>query len=76
METYVVLPPPDTLEIELGEQRTTIGGPVHLAFGEELDMEKFPGCEEKEKQTRRQNRADYIWSIVNNAYQQFPKDST
>ncbi|GAB5412017.1 MAG: 1-acyl-sn-glycerol-3-phosphate acyltransferase [Chlamydiales bacterium] len=76
MDTYVVLPPPDTLERELGERRITIGGPVHLAIGEELDMEKFPGCEEKEKQTRRQNRAHYIWGIVNDAYQQFPKDPT
>ncbi|MDX8431263.1 MAG: 1-acyl-sn-glycerol-3-phosphate acyltransferase [Candidatus Algichlamydia australiensis] len=74
MDTYLILPPPDTLEKDLGERRITIGGPVHLGFGDEIDMESFPGSDESNKQARRQNRANYIWDIVDKTYKLFPKD--
>lgn len=63
--TYDILPPPETVQVELGEVRITKKAAAHLAFLPEFDMEKFPGSEENEKTARRQHRADVIWNIVN-----------
>ena len=41
--TYDVLPPPETVQIEMGEMRHAGRAPIHLAIGPELTMEKFPG---------------------------------
>lgn len=70
--TYNILPPPhDTIE-EGWEPRYTKGGPVHIAFGPEIDMNSYPGSEEKDKQKRRQALADHCWNLVNDLYQQLP----
>jgi glycerol-3-phosphate O-acyltransferase len=68
--TYDVLPPPETIQIEVGEMRHAGRAPIHLAVGPELDMEKFPGSDVPDKKSRRKARADYIWNLVNNQYQQ------
>lgn len=67
--TYDVLPPPETIQIELGEQRHTDRAPIHLAIGPALNMIEFPGYDLTDKQARRQARADYIWSQVHHHYQ-------
>lgn len=64
LATYKLLPPPDTIQIELGESRLTKRGAIHMAFGSEIDMEKIPGSELKDKHLRRKARADYIWNQV------------
>lgn len=69
LATYSLLPPPNSLDPELGETRTTVSCPVHLAFGEEISMDGFSGSEEIDKKKRRQLRSDYIWNLVNEAYQ-------
>ncbi len=69
LATYDLLPPPDTIQKELGEMRRIQKGAITIAFSPEFDMDHFPGSEEKEKTTRRKNRADAIWNIVNNTYQ-------
>ncbi len=66
LSTYNILPPPNSVDQELGEQRKTKRFPAHLAFGEEIDMESFPGSEEIGKKIKRQNRAEFIWSLVKN----------
>lgn len=68
LATYDLLPPPHSIEQDLGEQRHTECTPIHLSFGDEVDME---GCISKEitdKKERRQQRADYIWGIVARNY--------
>lgn len=69
--TYDVLPPPETIQIELGEMRHAGRAPVHLAIGPELDMKTFPGSDAADKKSRRIAKASYIWNQVNNQYRQF-----
>ena len=71
--TYDVLPPPETIQIELGETRVTGSAPIHLAIGAPLQMDAFPGCHSTDKRTRRQARADYIWNEVRKNYQLLQK---
>lgn len=74
LSTHHLLPPSPTIEQELGETRITHGGAIHLHFGEEIDMEHFPGSHlAADKRERRALRARYIWEQINAAYQQFPK---
>lgn len=74
LATYDLLPPPETIQTELGEMRSTKRGGVHLAMGNRIDMEDFPGNDTKDKHERRKNRADYIWGLVNQEYSQFEKE--
>ncbi|MBA3722075.1 MAG: 1-acyl-sn-glycerol-3-phosphate acyltransferase [Parachlamydiaceae bacterium] len=63
--TYDLLPPPSHVEKELGERRIAHHTPVYLSFGEEIDMDHFPGStSSNDKKEKRNKRADYIWNIV------------
>jgi glycerol-3-phosphate O-acyltransferase len=68
LSTYDILPPPETIQKELGEMRRAKRCPLQIAFADEFDMEKFPGSEENEKSVRRKAKADAIWNIVNANY--------
>lgn len=70
--THAILPPPETIQVELGETRRTKRAPVHLHFGEEFSMDHFPGSEKPDKLQRRQARALALWNIVHHNYLQFP----
>lgn len=70
LDTYNILPPPETIQKELGEVRVAKRCPLQIAFAPEFDMEKFPGSEENDKTVRRKARADAIWSIVNTKYEE------
>ncbi len=72
LKTYELLPPPQNIQVELGEVRMTKRGGIHLAFGPRFDMEHFPGSDLAGKHERRQARAHYIWDIVNQIYTRFP----
>lgn len=74
LQTYSLMPPPNHVEKELGEKRVIQYTPVFLAFGDEIDMVHFPGSENGDKRTKRIKRADYIWNLVRNTYQTFPKE--
>lgn len=69
MATYDVLPPPDTVEVSLGETRRIQHRPIHLAVGSELDLEAFSTADRHE---RRALRADAAWRAVADEYAQFP----
>jgi len=69
LATYDLLPPPETIQVELGEVRVAQRTPVHLAFGEPFDMEHFPGSQGQDRHLRRQMRAKAIWNIVHTTYQ-------
>ncbi|NGX37700.1 MAG: hypothetical protein K1000chlam2_00862 [Chlamydiae bacterium] len=71
--TYKLLPPPETIQVELGEKRSIKRAGIHLAIGPEIDMEHFPGSDNSDKHVRRKSRADYIWELVHQDYERFPK---
>lgn len=75
LQTHHLMPPPRQVEKELGERRIIHFTPVYLAFGEEIDMEHFPGSENLDKRTKRNKRAEYIWQQVCHSYQALPNHS-
>ncbi len=68
LATYDLFPPPETIQIELGEKRSAHFTSIQLSFSPEFDMESFPGATESDKNERRKNRAAAIWNIVNQEY--------
>jgi glycerol-3-phosphate O-acyltransferase len=64
LSTYSILPPPETVQTEVGEHRRTQTAAVHLAFGKQINMEYFPDSNLKDKHLRRKARADYIYNLV------------
>lgn len=70
--TYDLLPPPEGIQVELGEARKTKRGRVHLAIGSQIPMENIPGNDENDKRKRREIRAHFIWSEVCKEYSRFP----
>ena len=70
LSTYNILPPPEKIQIEMGEKRDVNKDAIFVSFSQELDMENFPGSLEKNKQQRRKNRANYIHDIVKREYEQ------
>jgi glycerol-3-phosphate O-acyltransferase len=68
LATYDLLPPPETIQRELGEVRNAKWTPIHLAFGPECNMERYPGSDSPSKEERRKARADMIWETVKKMY--------
>jgi glycerol-3-phosphate O-acyltransferase len=66
--TYHLLPPPNSIQKELGENRHAQCTPIHMAIGNEINMEKFPGSEIKDKRQKRLVRAEFIWDQIKKAY--------
>jgi len=71
LATYELLPPPDKIQIELGEHRAFQRVGIHMAIGPKIDMEHYPGSENQNKEMRRKSRADYIWKLVYDDYNMF-----
>ncbi|MEM1283185.1 MAG: 1-acyl-sn-glycerol-3-phosphate acyltransferase [Chlamydiota bacterium] len=69
LATYSLLPPPNSVDKELGEQRYTEATPIHLAFGAEYDMNRFDEREDLNKKEKRENRANEILQTVRENYQ-------
>lgn len=65
LATYDLLPPPESIQKELGEMRSAKYCPIHLHFAPEFSMEDL---EEKDKRKRREMRAHAIWSVVQKNY--------
>jgi len=72
LSTYDILPPPPTIQVELGELRVAGYGPIHAAVGKEIDME---GVASGDKHLQRKGRADYIYQQVCQDYQNLPLSS-
>lgn len=68
LATYDLLPPPETVQKELGEARSAKFCPIHLFFAPEFHMEEGPHTKEKDKIKRREMRAYAIWSLVKQNY--------
>ncbi len=69
LATYELLPPPETIQFDLGEKRRAKFSPIHLSFSLEFDMETFPGSDTQERAEKRKNRARALWNIVNHEHQ-------
>lgn len=70
MDTFDILPPPETVQVALGETRRMAHSPVHLAIGPELDLARF---DEADRMERRAARADAAWRAVCAEYGRFPR---
>lgn len=73
LATYEMLPPPEKIQMELGEKRLIQRTGIHLGVGPQIDMEHFPGSTNPDKELRRKCRAEYIWGLVNQDYHRFPR---
>ncbi len=67
LSTYDLMPPPETIQVELGEMRTAKFTPIYLTLSPEFNMDQF--AHEADKTLRRKKRSDAIWNIVNTEYQ-------
>ena len=67
LSTYHLFPPPRNIENDIGEFREINYTSTHMAFGEEIDMEKLvnPCLNKFEK---RQMRAEKIYDLVKEGY--------
>ncbi len=74
LSTYTILPPPPSVESEVGEVRAPKRDGVHFSFGNEIDMEHFPGSELQDRHARRAACALHIWNLVNSDYILLKKD--
>ena len=68
LSTYNLLPPPETIQVELGEHRVAQRTPVHVAFGPEVQMQN----DVKDKDERRRVRAEKVWTKVVEMYKKMP----
>ncbi len=70
LKTYHILPPPKTIEIELGEPRIVSYGPVHLAFGAEVDLSmELPG----DRHAQRIERTRRVFAQLLDDYDTLPE---
>ncbi|MBM3207616.1 MAG: glycerol-3-phosphate acyltransferase [Chlamydiae bacterium] len=72
LATFDLLPPPKTIQVELGEVRKAKRTGIHACFGNPINMENYPGSTATDKHARRQARADFICSLVKKEYSKFP----
>ncbi|WP_220017768.1 1-acyl-sn-glycerol-3-phosphate acyltransferase [Candidatus Rhabdochlamydia oedothoracis] len=71
LKTYAILPPPKTIQVELGESRTVSYGPIQIAFGPEINMENRALQTSHDKHARRKERAEFIYNLVRKMYNNF-----
>ncbi|HQX82990.1 MAG TPA: 1-acyl-sn-glycerol-3-phosphate acyltransferase [Vicinamibacterales bacterium] len=71
LATYHFMPPPDTVQVEIGEPRRISRSPIHMAIAPEIDMHAF---DQLDRHERREARAQAAWRAVCEAYARFPAD--
>ncbi|MBS0622316.1 MAG: 1-acyl-sn-glycerol-3-phosphate acyltransferase [Verrucomicrobia bacterium] len=72
LASYNLLPPPSGMPDEGCEPRYTKGGPVHLHFGAEIDMNSLGEAEGGDKRERRQLLAAHAYQLVCQLYSTLP----
>ena len=65
LSSYHIMPPPEKLNIEIGEERLFAFAPCHIEFGKEINMEQFTG---KTNQEIRKKRCAAIQRQVVDSY--------
>jgi glycerol-3-phosphate O-acyltransferase len=68
--TYEFLPPPETIQVELGEARHIVRTGIHMAVGPEIDMERA-ALGAPDRHSGRLNRATSVWQAVVSEYERF-----
>jgi glycerol-3-phosphate O-acyltransferase len=68
LATYDLLPPPNSVEKDIGERRHTQCTPIHIGFGQEIEMDNILSNDIKDKRQKRKLRADFIWELVRKEY--------
>ncbi len=68
MYTYQVLPPPEKIKKEIGEERKLCHAPIHIAFGEEVHMNPPSPEEKKDKELFRVKQASAVYNQVVTLY--------
>jgi len=74
LATFALLPPPNSVKKTIGEARVAQCTPIHMACGQEIDTENYPGCEHPDKKERRSLLAEYIWKLVCADYAKLEKN--
>lgn len=74
LATFDILPPPQSIQKEIGENRKAKRSGVMCAFGDEVDLDHFPGAELVDRHEKRSARAAYLWNLVNHHYTQLKKE--
>ncbi len=73
LATYNLLPPPQDIQTQIGEKRTTSFSPAHVVFGERIDMQHIGECHKvTDKKEKRAVRAQAIWQLVASDYESLP----
>lgn len=72
LKTYPILPPPENIQITLGETRLAQRAPVHLSIGSCISMQTPPSLASLSKQEQRRLRAEHIHNLVAMDYTRFP----
>lgn len=67
LSTYQILPPPNTVEKEIGERRHASCAPVHLLFEDEVNLNAIVD-HIPEKIEKRKKRAELLSKIIQDAY--------
>uniref|UniRef100_A0A7S2ZID5 Phospholipid/glycerol acyltransferase domain-containing protein n=1 Tax=Rhodosorus marinus TaxID=101924 RepID=A0A7S2ZID5_9RHOD len=65
--SYGLLPPPETVDVDMGEKRIVSHVPVNLWFGEELDMASLAPAD-ADKHEQREIRANAVMETVKEGY--------
>jgi glycerol-3-phosphate O-acyltransferase len=73
--TYDFLPPPASIQVELGEARRIKRTGIHLAVGAEVDMARVSG-HPADRHRGRAARASSIWQMVCGEYARFAQANT
>jgi glycerol-3-phosphate O-acyltransferase len=68
IDSYDLLPPPESIEKEIGERRAVSYAPIKMAIGPEINMDHFPGSQGLNKREIRTLRAEWIWQWVSDAF--------
>lgn len=71
LATYDFLPPPETVDVAVGEARPIRRSPVHMAIGPELDMQLAGEGNRSDRHVQRAARADAAWQAVVHEYSRF-----
>jgi glycerol-3-phosphate O-acyltransferase len=67
--TYPILPPPESVQKELGEVRKAERHPAFLSFGKEINFDELAPHHVATKHEKRELIAKAVWSLVNSHYQ-------
>lgn len=73
LATYDLLPPPETIQVELGEKRSAKRGAIHLYIGKQLNLDLFARQSSSDKSLHRKERSDFVFQKVKENYEKLKK---